>query len=83
MLWYCGDNGSPPSYGQVVTPFRKEKGMYEGGIRVPGLIEWPVKIKQDRISKVNGVTSDMLPTLCVAGVNLPERPLDSISLAPW
>lgn len=84
VLWYCGDNGSPPSYGRVVTPFRKEKGhVYEGGIRVPGLIEWPAKIKQGRISKVNGVTSDMLPTLCAwAGVKLPERPLDGISLAP-
>ena len=37
VLWYCGDNGTPPSYGRVVTPFRKEKGhVYEGGIRVPG-----------------------------------------------
>ena len=84
VLWYCGDNGSRPSYGRVVTPFRKEKGhVYEGGIRVPGLIEWPAKIKQGRIGKVNGVTSDMLPTLCAwAGVKLPERPLDGISLAP-
>ncbi len=84
VLWYCGDNGSPTSYGRVATPFRAEKGyLYEGGIRVPGLIEWPGKIKKGRVSKVNGVTSDMLPTLCEwAGVGLPERPLDGISLAP-
>ena len=84
VLWYCGDNGSPPSYGRVVTPFRAEKGsVYEGGIRVPGLIEWPAKIKKGRVSKVNGVTSDMLPTLCDwAAVELPKRPLDGISLAP-
>jgi arylsulfatase A-like enzyme len=68
----------------VVTPFREEKGsVYEGGIRVPGLIEWPAKIKKGRVSKVNGVTSDMLPTLCEwAGMELPKRPLDGISLAP-
>ena len=84
VLWYCGDNGSPPSYGRVVTPFRAEKGsVYEGGIRVPGLIEWPAKIKKGRVSKVNCVTSDMLPTLCDwVGVELPKRPLDGISLAP-
>ena len=40
VLWYCGDNGSPRSYDRVVTPFREQKGsVYEGGIRVPGLIE--------------------------------------------
>jgi len=84
VLWYCGDNGSPRSYGRVVTPFREEKGsVYEGGIRVPGLIEWPAKIKKNRVSKINGVTSDMLPTLCDwVGVELPNRPLDGISLAP-
>ncbi|MDP7051064.1 MAG: sulfatase-like hydrolase/transferase [Verrucomicrobiota bacterium] len=84
VLWYCGDNGSPRSYGRVVTPFREEKGsVYEGGIRVPGLIEWPAKIKKGRVSKINGVTSDMLPTLCDwVGVELPKRPLDGISLAP-
>ena len=84
VLWYCGDNGSPRSYGRVVTPFREEKGsVYEGGIRVPGLIEWPAKIKKGRVSKVNGVTSDILPTVCEwAGMELPKRPLDGISLAP-
>ena len=83
VLWYCGDNGSPRSYGRVVTPFREEKGsVYEGGIRVPGLIEWPAKIKKGRVSKVNGVTSDILPTVCEwAGMELPNRPLDGISLA--
>ena len=83
VLWYCGDNGSPRSYGRVVTPFREEKGsVYEGGIRVPGLIEWPAKIKRGRVSKVNGVTSDILPTVCEwAGMELPNRPLDGISLA--
>ena len=84
LLWYCGDNGSPPSSGRVENPLRGQKAtMYEGGIRVPGVIEWPAKISSHRISDVNGVTSDMLPTLCeLAGVCLPERPLDGISLAP-
>ncbi|WP_372897701.1 sulfatase [Stieleria sp.] len=84
LLWYCGDNGSPRSSGRATTPFRGEKAlMYEGGIRVPGLIEWPARIRQGRLSDVNSVTSDMLPTLCeLAGVNVPERPLDGISVVP-
>jgi arylsulfatase A-like enzyme len=83
LLWYCGDNGTPSS-GLAVSPFRGQKGqMYEGGIRVPGVIEWPAKIKQPRSSNVNTVTSDMLPTLCgLTGQDFPQRPLDGISLIP-
>ncbi len=83
LLWYCGDNGSPSSSGRATTPFRGQKAlMYEGGIRVPGLIEWPEKIGNPRVSKVNGVTTDMLPTICeLAGIPAPGRPLDGISLA--
>ena len=83
LLWYCGDNGTPPS-GLVASPFRGQKGqMYEGGIRVPGIIEWPARIAKPRVSSVNVVTSDMLPTLCaLAGRPLPDRPLDGINLEP-
>lgn len=83
LLWYCGDNGTPPS-GLIASPFRGYKGqMYEGGIRVPGLIEWPARIPTARVSKVNAVTSDMLPTLCtLTGQALPDRPLDGIDLTP-
>ncbi len=83
LLWYCGDNGTPRD-GIVTSPFRGQKGtMYEGGIRVPGLIEWPERISQPSQSEVNTVTSDMLPTICeLLDVPLPERPLDGISLKP-
>jgi len=83
LVWYCGDNGVPVS-GRITTPFRGQKGtMYEGGLRVPGIIEWPAKIRKQHISKVNSVTSDIFPTLCeLAGGPLPKRPLDGISLAP-
>jgi hypothetical protein len=57
--------------------------VYEGGIRVPGVIEWPARIAAPRASDVNTVTSDMLPTLCdVLGIPLPKRPLDGITLKP-
>ncbi len=83
FVWYCGDNGTPPS-GLVVSPFRGQKGqMYEGGIRVPGIIEWPQRISKPRVTKVSAVTSDMLPTICtLAGVNVPDRPLDGVDLKP-
>ncbi len=81
LIWYCGDNGDPPE-ATVATPFRGLKGhVYEGGIRVPGIIEWPEKIRKPRVTDLNTVTSDMLPTICdLTGQPVPNRPLDGISL---
>jgi arylsulfatase A-like enzyme len=84
LVWYCGDNGTPRS-GVLASPLRGRKGqMYEGGTRVPGVIEWPVRITAPRRSETNTVTNDILPTLCaLAGVPVPEnRPLDGINLVP-
>lgn len=83
LVWYCGDNGVPRS-GRLMPPFRGQKGqIYEGGLRVPGVIEWPSKIDRPRVSNVNAVTTDILPTLCgITGAPLPDRPLDGISLVP-
>ena len=83
LLWYCGDNGVPRE-ARVTTPLRGQKGrVYEGGVRVPSVIEWPQGIPEPRVTAVNAVTSDMLPTICdLAGQPLPERPLDGISLKP-
>ena len=83
LLWYNGDNGTPRS-GLAETPLRGLKGtMYEGGIRVPGIIEWPARIAAPRATDVAAVTSDVLPTLAaLAGQPVPDRPLDGIDLAP-
>ncbi len=83
LLWYNGDNGTPRS-GLAETPLRGLKGtMYEGGIRVPGVIEWPARIAAPRATDVAAVTSDILPTVAaLAGRPLPDRPLDGIDLAP-
>lgn len=83
LFWFFGDNGTPEP-DVMDSPLRGAKGMYyEGGIRVPGLIEWPKGIPQARSASVPAVTSDILPTLCdLTGIGLPNRPLDGISLAP-
>ncbi|WP_114747788.1 sulfatase family protein [Pleomorphovibrio marinus] len=83
VLWYFGDNGTPQE-GNATVPFRGQKGsIYEGGVRVPSVLEWPAKIKSPLVSEANGVSSDVLPTFCdIVGVSLPDRPLDGISLLP-
>jgi len=81
FVMYCGDNGTPAE-AVATVPFRGQKGsIYDGGMRVPAVIEWPAKLDRPRASDVNTVTSDLLPTLCdLAGVPLPARPLDGLSL---
>jgi arylsulfatase A-like enzyme len=83
LLWYCGDNGIPPS-GLRESRFRGLKGkVYENGIRVPAVIEWPAGIPMPKVSSVSTVTSDILPTLCkLAGTDVPDVPLDGIDLVP-
>ncbi|MGH9341237.1 MAG: sulfatase family protein [Acidobacteriota bacterium] len=83
LLWYCGDNGTPTE-GVAASRLRGHKGaVYEGGVRVPGVIEWPAGIREPRVSDVNAVTSDILPTLSdLAGQPIPARPLDGITLKP-
>jgi arylsulfatase A-like enzyme len=81
LLFYCGDNGTSPE-SALGFPHRGAKGdIYEGGTLVPGVIEWPARIKQPRTTTVNASTSDLLPTLCaLTGQSLPSRPIDGIDL---
>ena len=81
LLFYCGDNGTSGD-GSLVTPHRGVKGqVYDGGILVPGLIEWPARIPQPRSTKIRASTSDLLPTLCgLVGQPIPARPIDGVDL---
>ncbi len=83
LLWYCGDNGIPSS-GYYRSALRGLKGsIYDGGTRVPGVVEWPHKIPSPISSDVNSVTSDILPTICaLIDIAPPERPLDGVNLLP-
>ncbi len=87
MLWYCSDNG-PESNAKTGAgtsgPFRgRKRSLYEGGVRVPGLLVWPDRVSEPRQTSVPCVTSDYLPTILDAvGIELPDRPLDGISLMP-
>lgn len=83
LLFYCGDNGTSPD-AALGFPHRGVKGqVYEGGTLVPGLIEWPARIRKPRTTHVRASTSDLLPTLAaITGQPLPKRPLDGIDLTP-
>ncbi len=87
LVWFNSDNGGLPEVKpDSVGGLRGFKNsVYEGGLRVPGIIEWPAGIATPRVTDFPAGTVDMFPTLAaVAG--LPESALpavrDGISLAP-
>ena len=41
----------------------RKRSLLEGGIRVPGIVEWPARVKAGRTTDIPCVTSDYLPTL--------------------
>jgi arylsulfatase A-like enzyme len=85
LVMYCGDNGTCASAARTGLTRREQKGsLYEGGILVPGVLEWPAVIEESASTSVPAYTSDILPTLAeLAGQPLPKRPLDGISLVPF
>ena len=86
LVTFCSDNGpegnasAPGSAGHFSG---RKRSLLEGGIRVPGLVEWPAKIKPG-VTAIPAVTSDYLPTILdlIGAEQTDKRPLDGISLVP-
>ena len=81
LLWYCSDNGGLVD---ATSGGRARKGsVYEGGLRVPSILEWPARGVSGR-SSTPTCTSDIYPTvLALAGLPLDApHPLDGIDISP-
>ncbi|MCA9099567.1 MAG: sulfatase-like hydrolase/transferase [Planctomycetales bacterium] len=89
MIWFCSDNGPE---GDATAPGStrglrgRKRSLYEGGVRVPGLLIWPKLVTQCRTVSTPCSTSDLFPTVLDAlGHRLPEtetRPFDGMTLLP-
>ena len=97
VLWFCSDNGPAGAGGGCAQepggrqqgsagPFRGRKGsLYEGGVRVPGLLSYPAGFEGGRRIDTPCCTSDYFPTLMdLLGFELDGRPepIDGVSLLP-
>lgn len=86
MLVFCSDNGGLPGIAPgTVGGLRGHKGsVFEGGLRVPGIIEWPAVIRP-RVTSHPACVTDLFPTVADV-VGLPDdallRPVDGVSLKP-
>lgn len=79
ILWYSSDNGGLVA---ETSGGRAKKGsIYEGGLRVPAIIEWPAGKLRGRVS-VPVISSDIYPTVVsMAGIPwTPKHPLDGLDV---
>ena len=85
MIWFTSDNGPARTAPGSTGGLAGYKGtLLEGGIRVPGIVQWPSVIQQNKVSDYVVTTSDFLPTVMdITGTELSDsRVLDGTSILP-
>ena len=87
IVIFTNDNGGAlTSNGSSNAPLRGDKGsVFEGGIRVPMLMQWPSMLAKHKAIDFPVSTLDILPTILAAvGVSLPaDRQYDGVDLMPY
>ena len=87
MIYFLSDNGGPTrELTSSNLPLRGEKShMYEGGIRVPFMVQWPGHLPQGTIYDRPVSSLDIFATtFAAAGLPVPKGPrLDSVNLMPY
>lgn len=89
VVYFTSDNG--PEGDGIKSPGRgstgglrdRKRAVYEGGIRVPGIVRWPGKTQAGTTSDVPVIGSDLFVTsVAIAGARLPtDRVLDGGNLS--
>ena len=91
ILFFTSDNGPEGpevkgrTQGITKTLSGRKRSLKEGGIRVPGLIEWPGTIKPAVVDQYPAFTSDYFPTIAsIIGIDLNrfQRTYDGVDLMP-
>ncbi len=87
LVIFASDNGPWLSYGNhsgSAFPLREGKGTsWEGGTRVPCVMQWPGKIAANTVCKTMAMTIDLLPTIAkLVGAELPKNKIDGLDIWP-
>ena len=87
LVFFFSDNGGPITVnGSKNDPLRGAKGdVYEGGMRVPFVVKWPVKLPAGKTFELPVSSLDVFATsMAVAGAAMPtDRKYDSVNLLPF
>jgi len=97
MVWFCSDNG-PEVIRKKGEPFWRynscgitaglrgaKRSLFEGGIRVPALLEWPGQVEPGCVINTPCSTMDYFPTIQeVLNYKIKRKnwPIDGISILP-
>ncbi len=82
VVVFYSDNGGRDRYASQ-DPLRKGKGwLYEGGIRVPLIIRWPLHVKPGSMSSHMLSSIDFMPTLAAIAGSEVSEPIDGVSFLP-
>lgn len=92
IVFYTSDNGpegktvKDRTQGQTKGLKGRKRSLYEGGIRVPGIVEWKGTIAPGTKVSAPSFTSDYFPTIAnLLGIDFrqDDRPYDGIDLFPY
>lgn len=90
LLTFCSDNGPEGNANQDCGTAKHLRGrkrdLYEGGVRVPGLMVWPNRFPEPKVIDTPCSTEDYFPTiLSHFGKTLPKEkrmPFDGVNILP-
>jgi len=85
FFFFSSDNGPVPHYGGNSGGLRGNKRSdYEGGIRVPGILRWPAKVKPGTVTREPIIGSDLFSTILdITHIAPPkDRTIDGVSIMP-
>ncbi len=87
LVIFISDNGGPvEELTSSNEPLHGQKGqMYDGGIRIPFMLEWKGRIKGGRTIDAPVISCDLLPTILAAATlqPLPNIAFDGVDLLPF
>lgn len=87
IIFFLSDNGGSQTYSASTnTPLRGQKAqLYEGGIRVPFLVQWKGHLPAGTTYDKPVISLDILPTaVALAGGKLPaDDKIDGVNLIPY
>ncbi len=78
------DGTEDPYYGGTTGKLKGHKfSLYEGGIRMPAIMNWPARIPAGQVLNGVGATMDVFPTfLSAAGGDVNDYQLDGLDVIP-